>query len=219
MRAEAIIFDFDGVLVETEWEGNEHLARLLTELGHPTTTQQSLEHFMGLGGDDFHAALERWIGGPIPADFHGLRKAENARVLAEGVEAIPGAVAFVRGLPPALPLAIASSSTPKWLEGLLRHIGLHDRFAPHVYSGRVHVARGKPAPDLYLRAAAALGVAIGGMAVIEDSPVGVTGAVASGAHVIGLVAGRHCGPGHGARLRALGAHEIAASYEELATLL
>ena len=219
MKFDGVIFDFDGVLVETEWEGNRHLAALLTELGHPTTVQDSLDHFIGLGGDDFHDAVERWIGKPIPDDFHVLRKAENARVLAEGVEALAGAVDFVRGLPPALPLAIASSSTPRWLEGLLRHIGLFDRFAPHIYSGRVHVARGKPAPDIYRHAAAALGVAIARTLVIEDSPVGVTGAVASGAHVIGLVAGRHCGPGHGERLLSLGAHEIAESFEELATLL
>lgn len=219
MKFSGIIFDFDGVLVETEWEGNSRLAALLTQLGHPTTVRQSLDNFMGLGGRDFHEAVERWIGRPIPDAFHELRQAEDARVLADGAPALPGAVTFVRGLPAGLPLAIASSSRTRWIEALLRHIGLDARFAPHIYSGREHVARGKPAPDIYLHAAAALGVPIGEMLIIEDSPIGVTGAVASGAHVIGLVAGRHCGPDHGARLLALGAHEIAATHDELARLI
>ena len=88
-----------------------------------------------------------------------------------------------------------------------------------IFSGREHVARGKPAPDLYLHAAAALGVPIDRIAIIEDSPVGVAGALASGATVIGLVAGRHCLPGHEERLRALGVRHIARDFDEVAALL
>jgi beta-phosphoglucomutase-like phosphatase (HAD superfamily) len=88
-----------------------------------------------------------------------------------------------------------------------------------LFSGREHVARGKPAPDLYLHAADALGVPIGRIAIIEDSPIGVQGAVASGAEVIGLVAGRHCLPGHAEKLRALGVHHIATSFDEVAAIL
>lgn len=219
MTYEGIIFDFDGVLIESEWEGNRHLAELLTELGHPTTTGESLDNFMGLGGRDFHAAVERWLGKPIPARFHELRDAEDARALAEGVGAVPGAVDFVRSLPADLPVAIASSSSSAWIAAHLDHIGLRGRFGGMFFSGREHVTRGKPAPDLYWHAAAALGTAIERTVVIEDSPVGVTGAVASGARVIGLAAGRHCAPGHGERLRALGAHHVATSFDELALLI
>jgi beta-phosphoglucomutase-like phosphatase (HAD superfamily) len=81
------------------------------------------------------------------------------------------------------------------------------------------VTRGKPAPDLYLHGAAALGVAIGDCLVIEDSPVGATGAVASGAYVVGLCAGSQCGVGHGERLRALGVDTVAASWNEVVALL
>jgi HAD superfamily hydrolase (TIGR01509 family) len=172
--------------------------------------------FMGLSGPAFIEAIERWIGKVVPDDFHAVRRAEDERVLREGIEAVAGAVAFVKSLPPTLPRAIASSSSPEWIRTHLDHLGLRDAFEPHIYSGKVHVARGKPAPDLYLHAAAALGVPIEHTAVIEDSPVGVTGAAASGAFVIGLAAGSHCFPGHAERLREHGAHVVAHSFDEVA---
>ncbi|TKD51942.1 HAD family hydrolase [Sphingomonas baiyangensis] len=219
MRFDALIFDFDGVLLESEYEGNRHLADYLTEAGFPATTAQAMERFMGLSGADFIGAVEAHIGGPLPEDFHAAREAENARVLRDGVGEVAGAVAFVRSLPPALPRAIASSSSTHWIATHLDHLGLRAAFEPHLYSGKEHVARGKPAPDLYLHAAAQLGVPIERCAIIEDSPVGATGAVASGATVIGLCAGSHCPPDHAERLRALGVAHIAADFEEVARLL
>ena len=81
------------------------------------------------------------------------------------------------------------------------------------------MTRGKPAPDLYLFAADRLGVAIGDCAIVEDSPVGATGAVASGGHVIGLCAGNHCAPDHADRLRAIGVAAVASSFDEVTALL
>ena len=158
MKYGAILFDFDGVLLESEYAGNKQIADWLTANGHPATPEQSMEQFMGLAGRDFHAAIER-------------------------------------------------------------HIGLRDAFGDHLYSGREHVARGKPAADLYLHAAAALGVAIADCAIIEDSVVGATGAVASGGYVIGVCAGRHCDVDHADRLRAVGVRDIAADFAEVARLL
>ena len=219
MRFDAIIFDFDGVLIESEYAGNRQIAEYLTGIGHPTTVEDSMTNFMGLSGTDFIAAVEDWIGGTLPEDFHEARRIEDRRVLEEGIEEVAGAVAFVRSLPPELPRAIASSSSVKWLEGHLRHLGLYEVFDPHIYSGQRHVTRGKPAPDLYLHAAAALGVPVERTAIIEDSPIGVTGAVASGAFVIGLAAGRHCTPGHADRLKVLGANVVAHNFEEVAAAL
>jgi len=219
MRFEAVIFDFDGVLLESEWAGNAQLAAWLTAAGHPTGVDQAMDLFMGLSGRDFHAAVERWIGRPLPDDFHDARAEEDRRALAEGLEEVAGAAAFVRGLPPDLPKAICSSSTSHWIVTHLANLGLADAFGEMIFSGREHVARGKPAPDLYLLAAARLGVDIGHTAIIEDSAVGVEGAVASGAAVIGLVAGRHCPPGHEERLRALGVTQIARNFDEVAALL
>ena len=219
MRFDALIFDFDGVLLESEWAHNNHLADYLTGIGHPTSFEEAMNDFMGLSGSDFHAALERRIGRPLPQDFHDAHAALDARALAEGLEEVAGAVAFIRALPPGLPRAICSSSSIEWIHSHLAHLGLEGTFGDMIFSGREHVDRGKPAPDLYLHAAEALGVPIGRIAIIEDSPVGVEGAVASGAEVIGLVAGRHCLPGHAERLRALGVHHIAHDFDEVAYLL
>ncbi len=219
MRFDGLILDFDGVLIESEYVGNKQIADYLTALGHPTSVEESMNNFMGLSGEAFVGAIERWIGRPLPEDFHGARAEEDARVLAEGLEAVAGAVAFVVSLPPDLPKAIASSSKMEWIRAHLDHLGLAGHFGDKVFSGAEHVARGKPEPDLYLHAADALGIDIARTAIIEDSPVGVRGAVASGATVIGLCAGRHCLPGHAERLRALGVHHIAHDFEEVAELV
>jgi HAD superfamily hydrolase (TIGR01509 family) len=218
-RYDALILDFDGVLIESEYVGNKQIADYLTAIGHPTSVEDSMNQFMGLAGRDFLDAIEYWIGRTLPDDFHDARAAEDARVLAEGLEAVAGAVAFVESLPQGLPKAIASSSSTEWIARHLDHLGLRHHFGDHLYSGREHVARGKPAPDLYLHAADALGAEIKRTAIVEDSPVGVTGAVASGAFVIGLAAGRHCFDGHGERLRALGAQAVAHDFDEVAALL
>ena len=219
MRFDGIIFDFDGVLLESEYAGNLQIAEYLTRIGHPTSAEQSMTHFMGLSGPAFLAAIEAWIGRPLPEDFHGTRAEEDARVLAEGLDAVAGAVAFIESLPSGLPRAIASSSRSEWIKAHLDHLGLRHHFDGMIFSGHEHVARGKPAPDIYLHAAEKMAVAIGRVVIIEDSPVGVRGAVASGAEVIGLCAGRHCGLDHGERLKTLGVHHVATSFDEIARLI
>jgi HAD superfamily hydrolase (TIGR01509 family) len=210
MKADALIFDFDGVLLESEHINAQHIADVLTRLGHATSYQDAHREF---------AAVSRWIGGDVPQAFFDARQAEDDRVMREGIDAVDGAIRFVETLPASLPRAIASSSTTHWIRTHLRHLGLEDNFDPHIYSGREHVTRGKPAPDIYLYAAQALGVAIGDCVIIEDSPVGATGAVASGAFVIGLAAGRHCHDGHDDLLRAKGVHAIAHDFAEVAKIL
>lgn len=215
----AIIFDFDGVLLESEHEGNRELARLLTELGHPHSLEDALEHYTGFSGRDFIAAVESRIGRELPAEFHERLREMSVRALRDGIVAVAGAVEFVRSLPPEMPKAVASSSSTRWVLGHLEHIGLAGAFGTHVYSGKEHVERGKPAPDLYLHAADQLGVPIGGCVIVEDSRVGATGALASGARVIGLAAGSHCLSGHDAMLRSLGVDEIAFSFDDLRAFL
>jgi HAD superfamily hydrolase (TIGR01509 family) len=216
MKYDAIIFDFDGVLLESEYAGNRQIAEYLSGIGHPTTPAESMANFMGLAGKDFIAAIERWTGREVSQDFHDAREAEDARVMRDGIEAVVGAVAFVRSLPPELPRAIASSSSTAWIVRHLEHLGIRDVFGDMIFSGREHVVRGKPAPDIYLHAAAALGVDIARAVILEDSPVGATAAVASGAHVIGFCAGTHCAIGHADRLREIGVQEIAHNFDEVA---
>ena len=216
---QAIIFDFDGVLLESEYEGNRMLAELLTELGHETTTEDALRDFVGLAGPQFLAAIEQRIGGSLPEQFAERRKAQTLAALRDGVPAVAGAVEFIRSLPPDLPKAVASSSSMRWLQRHLELLGLTEAFGPHVYSGREHVERTKPEPDLYLHAARELGVDIAHCVVVEDSEIGVRGAVASGARVIGLAAGAHCLDGHVEMLRRLGVQEVAHSFDELREML
>ncbi|WBH18116.1 HAD family hydrolase [Sphingomonas radiodurans] len=219
MKFDALLFDFDGVLIESEYLGNQHIADFLTRAGHPTTTEESMANFMGYSGRDFITRLESWIGRPLPDEWNTERLAENDRLLAEGIAEVAGAVAFVRSLPADLPKAVVSSSSTHWISTHLDHLDLADVFGTHIYSGAEHVTRGKPAPDLYLYGAAQLGIPIDRCAILEDSPVGATGAVASGGHVIGLCAGQHCAPGHDARLRAIGVKEIAHDFDDVRRML
>lgn len=216
MRFDAIIFDFDGVLLESEFEGNQLLAALLTELGHPTSVAEAVEHFTGLAGHDFIAKVEARIGRTLPRKFHDATRAERDRTLEEGIAAVAGAVDFVRALPPSLPKAVASSSSTNWVRTHLKHLGLEGAFEPHIYSGREHVENGKPAPDLYLHSARELGVDIRRSLIIEDSKVGATGGLASGATVLGLAAGKHCLDGHIDMLRDAGVENIARDFDEVA---
>jgi HAD superfamily hydrolase (TIGR01509 family) len=219
LRFDGLILDFDGVLLESEWASNAQIADFLTRSGHPTSVEEAMRHFMGLSGQDFVDAVARWAGGALPQGFAEARAEEDRRVLAEGLVEVAGAIAFVRALPPDLPKAVASSSSSEWIRTHLRHLGLADAFGDHIYSGREHVARGKPAPDLYHHAAAAIGVAIERCAIVEDSPVGARGALASGATVIGFVGGLHCLDGHEQRLRDLGVRHIAHNFDEVAAFL
>lgn len=219
MRFDAIIFDFDGVLLESEFEGNRELAELLTRLGHPHSAEDTLQHYVGLAGRDFIAAIEARIGAELPSEFHDHMRQMSVRALRDGIAAVAGAVEFVRSLPPDLPRAVASSSSTLWIRGHLKHLGLERAFADHIYSGREHVERGKPQPDIYLHAAAMIDVPIHQCAILEDSVVGATGAVASGARVIGLAAGSHCRDGHDQFLRDVGVRDIAYSFDDVRGLL
>ncbi len=219
MRFDGIIFDFDGVLIESEHVSTVHISQVLTALGHPTSYEQAREKFVGVGGPAFLEAMRDWVGGDIPQAFLDARQAEDDRVMRDGLDAVDGAIRFVETLPASFPRAIASSSTTYWIKTHLAHLGLSEAFGDHVYSGREHVTRGKPAPDIYLHAAAALGIDIKRAVILEDSPVGATGAVASGAFVIGLAAGRHCADGHEALLLERGVHAVAHSFAEVAALL
>lgn len=219
MKFDAIIFDFDGVLLDSEFELNRIMAELLTGLGHPTTAEEATLHYTGLSGQQFVEAVEARIGRSLPDEFReGMRRSSH-RALIEGIAGVAGAVEFVCALPAELPLAVASSSSTRWIRSHLDHLGLRERFEPHVYSGKEHVELGKPAPDLYLHAAAELGVPINRTVVLEDSKVGATGALASGAAVIGLAAGRHCFDGHDEMLRGVGVTTVAHSFDEVARLV
>jgi HAD superfamily hydrolase (TIGR01509 family) len=155
-----------------------------------------------------YAVLEAEHGIVVPRDF-----AMRTHALVSDVCAAEGTALAIPGIHAALdslgdgPKAVASSSMPAWLARHLRQTDLWRRFAPHVYSV-AQVTHGKPAPDLFLLAAARLGIAPARCLVVEDSVAGVQAGVAAGMTVFGFCGGGHCGRGHAQRLEAAGATAI-----------
>ena len=146
--------------------------------------------------------LELQFGRSLAADF-GARHTARLRLLFEAeLRATTGIEAVLDALTGKV--CVASSSTPDRLRHALGLVGLYERFAPHIFSA-VQVRRGKPAPDLFLYAAARMDAEPAQCLVIEDSLAGVEAAVAAGMTAIGFIGGSHCRPGHAERLKALGA--------------
>jgi HAD superfamily hydrolase (TIGR01509 family) len=149
---------------------------------------------------------------PVP-DFADALTARTLARFRRELREVPGVRSYVAAFA-GMKRAIASSSSPERLAGCLDILGLADVFPEHVYSAAC-VARGKPHPDLFLHVASQVGVAPAEALVIEDSASGIRGAVAAGMTAVGLLAGSHIRPGHEARLRDAGAHDIAHDYDEL----
>ena len=191
---------------------------ILAEQGLTFERSDYINRFMGLSTDAYHAALDEEaqarLGRPIS---QAVRQSDRLRavMMAELIE-VPGAGKAIAGL--TLPKAIASSGSVGGLERKLKRTGLWDHFAPHVY-GADHVTNAKPAPDLFLHAAAALGVTPGDCLVLEDSVNGVIGAKAAGMTVWGFLGGGHADDGLGTRLVQVGAERLVKDWPEAARLL
>ncbi|MDQ0788428.1 HAD superfamily hydrolase (TIGR01509 family) [Streptomyces sp. B3I7] len=189
MRYDLVIFDNDGVLVDSEPLSNTLLAAYLTELGHPTTYEDSLRDYMGAAMHRVHDLVEERTGQRLPKDFDDVF---HARVFAAferelrpvaGVDAVLGRLAA-----DGVPYCVASSGSHERIRVGHRAAGL-DRFFDEgrIFSSQ-DVGRGKPAPDLFLYAAERMGVPVERCAVVEDSPLGVRAAVAAGMDVYGFTA-------------------------------
>lgn len=208
-----LVFDFDGVVADSEILANTVLAELVTELGTPMTLEASLATFMGKRAEDVIAAIAATTGGPAgDAVGRELTRRTLARFRSE-LREIRGVRDYLAAFA-GLKRCIASSSSPDRLAACLDILGLAEAFGEHVYSAS-QVPRGKPHPDLFLHAASRLGVAPAEAIVIEDSEGGIRAASAAGMTPIGLLAASHIGSGHEARLRDAGAQYIARDYREL----
>ena len=214
----AIIFDYDGVIADSEVVSNQCIARVLSAAGMPTTVEEAYALYMGRNRADTMAAMRARWGALVPADMDARITAEYRAMSAGPMTPVAGVTDFLARAAH-LPCAVASSSASGHIRMRLGQIGLADRFGAHIYSGREHVARGKPHPDLYLHAAAALGVDPGRALVIEDSPIGARAGLAAGARVFGLAAASHCRPRLTAALHAEGVERVFASYAEMAAFL
>jgi HAD superfamily hydrolase (TIGR01509 family) len=215
-RFDLVIFDCDGVLIDSEVIACRIDAACLAEIGFPITVEDILDRYVGISVAGMLADLEQRHGRKLPADFPALLRQRAEAAFAAELTTIPGIEAALDGL--SRPICVASSSAPERLRHSLSLVGLYERFAPHIFSS-AQVARGKPAPDLFLFAAERMGAAPRRCLVIEDSLAGVTAARDAGMTVLGFTGGGHCRPGHGARLSDAGAAAVFADMGELPGLV
>jgi HAD superfamily hydrolase (TIGR01509 family) len=211
-----VIFDCDGVLIDSEMIACRVEVEALAALGCAITLDRYMECCIGRAHGDARAELERELGRALPAEFTADAALRVASAFARDLRAMAGVERVLATLP--LSKCVASSSRPERLAHTLGLTGLAAWFGDAVFSTAM-VARGKPAPDIYLHAAAQMGHAPARCLVIEDSAPGIIGAKAAGMTVFGFTGGSHCRDGHGARLAAAGADLVFADMRELPALI
>lgn len=197
-----VIFDCDGVLVDSEALACVVHADVLTQHGYAISPAQVHERFLGRSAREARAEVESELGRSFPDAYTAQLRSTIDRVFGESLQPIPYVADTLDRL--SQRICVASSGTPTRIRSSLGTTGLIGRFAPHLFSA-LQVERGKPAPDLFLFAAAQMNTPPARCVVVEDSVPGVIGASAAGMAVIGFTGGSHCRPGDADRLRAAGA--------------
>ncbi|MEA2864094.1 MAG: hypothetical protein QOC84_2050 [Bradyrhizobium sp.] len=212
MKFDLVIFDCDGVLVDSEVISCRAHAETLTRHGYPITADQVLDRFLGMSDREARLAIETELGRSLPDDFEAQMKQAALRRYADDLQNIPYIAETIAAID--LPKCVASSGTPEKIRHGLQAAGLYHLLVPNIFSA-TQVRNGKPAPDLFLFAAGQMATPAGRCVVIEDSVPGITGARAAGMTVLGFHGGSHCRPGYGDTLRAAGA---AATFDDMRQL-
>ncbi|ANV98953.1 HAD family hydrolase [Bradyrhizobium icense] len=211
-----VIFDCDGVLVDSEVISCRAHAETLTRHGYPITSEQVFHRFLGRSTRQANIEIEAELGRALPDDFHLQLQDELYRTFEADLEAIPHIHTALDAI--AQPVCVASSGSHQRMRISLGRTRLYDRFAPNIFSAS-QVSNGKPAPDLFPFAAEQMNVAPERCVVIEDSVPGVTGGRAAGMTVLGFHGGSHCREAYGDRLRAAGAAVIFDDMRQLPDLI
>ncbi|GGJ64148.1 HAD family hydrolase [Streptomyces brasiliensis] len=189
MRYDLVIFDNDGVLVDSEPISNRLLAGYLTELGHPTTYEDSIRDYMGSAMHRVHDLVLERTGQRLPDDFDDVFHASVFAAFERELQPVSGVVGVLEKLAAdGVPYCVASSGSHERIRVGHRTTGLDRWFDESRIFSSQDVGRGKPAPDLFLYAAERMGVAPEQCVVVEDSPLGVRAAVAAGMDVYGFTA-------------------------------
>ena len=212
-----LIFDFDGVIADSEVLAGTILAKFVNDLGLATTLHEALNRYGGKRWSDILAAVEDGFGQKLPEGFSERLKEATLSSFRQNLRAIEGVADFLRQFRE-LPHCVASSSSLDRLVLCLDILGLTKEFGDFVFSAEM-VARGKPSPDVFLLAAERMKVSPLDCIVIEDSANGVRAGVAAGMTVIGLCAASHLQPGHAQRLMAAGAAYSANSWNEVSVIV
>lgn len=187
MTPDLIIFDCDGVLVDTERLTNANMAELITDLGYPISGPECQRRFMGRTLENVQEIVEALIGQALPQDWPDQVRARDLESFKAGVPAIPGISGVLDALDTAgLPYCVGSSGRYQKMRTTLGSAGLLPRLEGRLFSAE-DCARGKPAPDVFLLAARSLGFAPEACVVVEDSLPGVKAARAANMRVFAYV--------------------------------
>ncbi|MCO5160035.1 MAG: HAD family hydrolase [Mesorhizobium sp.] len=217
-QPDLVIFDCDGVLIDSEVIAARVDAEVITRAGFPIEPEEVAERFAGLTFHDILLEVEKLSAIPLQASLiDEERKLLDNRLAREvrGIDGAREAVARVQA-----PRCICSNSTPDRLDMTLTKTGLKPLFEEHVFSARaIPGARPKPAPDVYIHAAKAMSADPANTFVIEDSVHGVHAARAAGMRVIGFTGGSHSYPGHADRLTEAGAETVIRRHADLQPVL
>jgi HAD superfamily hydrolase (TIGR01509 family) len=219
MSRPVVIFDCDGVLVDSEPLACAVQAQQLARVGLAITGEEVALRYAGMSAADMRRAIERQLGRSLPEDHEAHSAEALKKVFQNELRPVKGMLELLQELDArGVVRGVASSSSPERIELALRLVGFWDFFAPHVFSSSM-VARGKPAPDLFLFAARALSADPAACIVVEDSVPGIRAARAAGMTVVGFCGGSHCGPGHGQQLLEVGADHVCRDAAALGALL
>jgi HAD superfamily hydrolase (TIGR01509 family) len=203
---EVVIFDCDGVLVDSELIALGQMRAALDAAGLSLTHAQAIDRFLGLSLDSIVQSAEADLAAALPASFRADLSRDILERFAGELKGIGGVKEAVAGLH--CRVCVASSSPPERIQLALSVTGYDVLFGPHVFSATM-AARGKPHPDLFLYAARQMAVDPAQCLVVEDSAAGVTAAVSAGMDVFGFVGGSHfSGAPQAERLSAAGASHI-----------
>ncbi len=214
-----IIFDCDGVLIDSEIVAARLEAEAATALGLPITAETICRRFAGTTTREVWQTLERELGRPLPEGFFEAHLDHVRDVFSRELEPIHGARAAVERVAAAgIPYCVASSTRLPSLLTNLATSGLADLFEGRVHSAS-QVKRAKPAPDVFMFAASQMGADPADCLVIEDSVAGVTAARRAGMTVVGFLGGGHVTEGHGERLTAAGAVELFDRMDDLGRVI
>jgi len=219
MMPQLVIFDCDGVLVDSEMIASRELAAYLTDLGRPTGASECRAAFTGMSIKSVGEMVRRDWGFELPSDFVEQLRARDRIAFERDLKAVSGVAEVLERLAHSqTAFCVASSGTPEKIRHSLSITSLIDRFDDRLYSAS-QVAHGKPAPDLFELAAYKMGVMPENCIVVEDAAPGVRGGVAAGMTVLGFVGASHSDPENVEALKAAGAHTVFSDMRELPQLL